>query len=282
MERIIEVKFKELGHNSLNNKKHSHNDCYEILFVYSGDGVVIINNKLYPLKKNTIYFINGIENHCFVPKDDVPYIRSRIIIESPYIDSIANLTNSHNIIDDLFIKNKARCIELDNNKSIFIDDNFSAIKSAYESKNSYTDINITMALFKILTIAHSNKDSRVHTIKDNISKILTYISDNIHQKINLNDLCNHVHLSKYYLCHFFKSETNMTINEYIVLQRLSMAKKLLLYTDEPLSNISLNCGFSSFSYFSKIFKEREGVSPTMFRKKYKFNKSEFFNLTNTI
>ena len=274
MKEVIDFKYKEEGSNSLNNKKHSHNNCYEVLFVYSGNGVVIMNNKLYPLKKNTIYFINGIETHCFIPKDEVPYVRSRIIIQTPYLDSIAAITGCGNVVNDLFIKDRVCCIELDNNRSMSINDEFLKIKSSYEAENIYSSLNITMALFKILALSHANKIFKIHTIKDNISKIMAYINDNIHQKINLDELCGYIHFNKYYLCHFFKKETSMTINEYIVLQRLAIAKKMLLYTDELLSDIALKCGFSSFSYFSKIFKERENITPRKFRQKYKNSKTE--------
>ncbi len=269
MKEIMDFSYKEQGHNSLNNRKHSHNNCYEVLFVNSGEGVVIVNNKLYPLKKGTLYFINGIETHCFVPKDEVPYIRSRIIIQAPFVDSVAQITSFSDIVRDLFVSDGGCCMEFDDNQAITINAEFMKMKTAYDANDTYSGINITMALFKILTLSHANKNSVIPTIKNNISEILTYINENIHKKINLDELCAYIHCNKYYLCHIFKKETNLTINEYIVLQRLAIAKKMLLFTDDPLSNIALECGFGSFSYFSKIFKEREGISPRSFRQKYK-------------
>ncbi len=269
MKDVVDFRFKEQGQNRLNNKKHSHNNCYEILFVYSGNGVVVLNDKLYPLKKNTIYFINGIETHCFVPKDDAPYVRSRIIIKTSLVNLMAKATDTLSVVNDLFLKDEIGCIEMDDNQAMNINAEFSKIKTALETNDAYTKIDVITALFKILCLSHSNKAFVMHSIKDGISETLKYINDNIHQKINLDDLCVHIHLNKYYLCHLFKKETNMTINEYIVLQRLAIAKKMLLYTDEQLSNIALKCGFSSFSYFSKIFKERENITPRLFRQKYK-------------
>lgn len=269
MKEIKDFSYKEQGHNSLNNRKHSHNNCYEILFVNSGEGVVIVNNKLYPLKKGMLYFINGIETHCFVPKEDVQYVRSRIIIQAPFVDSISQITGFGDIVRDLFIRDGGCCIELDDNQAMTVGTEFLKMKTAYDTNDTYSLINITMALFKIMTFSHANKNSVIPTIKNKISEILTYINENIHKKINLDELCSYIHCNKYYLCHIFKKETNLTINEYIAMQRLTIAKKMLLYTDEPLSNIALECGFGSFSYFSKIFKERENISPRDFRQKYK-------------
>ena len=64
----------------------------------------------------------------------------------------------------------------------------------------------------------------------------------------------------------FKETTGMTITDYILSKRIAAAKKRLAYTNDPLSLIAMECGFSSFAYFSKIFKEKNGLSPRDFRK----------------
>lgn len=266
---IVDFSYNEQGQNSLNNKKHSHNNSYEILFVYSGNGAVVVKNKLYPLKQNTIYFINGIETHCFIPKEDSPYIRSKIIIKAPFIDEISSIMGCRSVINDLFLEDGGYCIEFDKNQSFAVNTEFLKIKNALNEKSPYTDLEITMALFKILTISHSGKKSKTPALKNIISQILTYINDNISHKITLDDLCEYVHCNKYYLCHLFKKETNMTVNEYIILQRVALAKKMLLYTDKPMSDIALECGVGNFSYFGKIFKSNEGIAPREFRKKFK-------------
>ncbi len=280
MKQIVDFKYKEKGLNTLNNKNHSHHNCYEILFVYSGQGVVIINNKLYPLKKNTIYFINGIKTHSFAPKHDIPYVRSRVIIETPYINQISSHINCDKIINDLFVKDVICCIELDDAQSVIINAEFAKIKNEIEANNIYSSANITMSFFKLAILSHANKNNKIATIEDNLSRILAYINDKISEKISLDELCNYMHFNKHYLCHWFKKETNITISEYIVLQRLSNAKNMLLYTDEPISDIALKSGFSSFSYFSKIFKEKENISPYKFRRKYKI-KEDKNNINNT-
>ena len=274
MKEIVDFKYKEKGINILNNKNHSHHNCYEILFVYSGQGVVIINNKLYPIKENTIYFINGINTHSFVPKNDIPYVRSRVIIQTPYINLLSLHMNCENIISDLFIKDVVCCIELDDIQSVAINTEFLKIKNAIEENDVYSKTNITMSFFNLITLSHANNNYKILTIEDNISKILKYINDRIAQKISLDELCTYMHFNKHYLCHWFKKETNITISEYIVLQRLSNAKKMLLDTDDSISDIALKSGFSSFSYFSKIFKEKEKVTPYKFRKKYQNQKND--------
>lgn len=266
MKEILDFRYKESGKDQLNNKKHSHDNCYEILQIWSGEGVVMVKNKLYPIKSGSLYFINGMDIHCSVPQNPNNYVRSKLIISSEYINKIAELTESFGIIKDLFIKNGGMCIELGQDETAVIDEKFLKISESLREHNIYTNTNVATSLFEIFTYAHGNKNTNSPALSNKISEILKYINKNIERKITLEEICEHVHASKYYLCHIFKETTHMTILDYILSRRISIAKKNLIYTDKPLSEIAMSAGFSSFSYFSKIFHDNEGVTPSNFRK----------------
>jgi len=266
LKEIADFKYKEHGKDILSNKEHSHNNCYEILQIWSGEGVVMVKNKLYPLKSGSVYFINGMDIHCSVPKEPNEYIRSKIIISSEYINKIAEFTKSFEILNDLFIKSGGMCIELGPNEAAIIDEAFLKIKDNISENTVYTNINVATAIFEIFTYAHGNKNTYNPALTNKISEVLQYINRNIENKITLNDICNYVHSSKYYLCHIFKETTHMTILDYILFRRISIAKKNLIYTDKSLADIAMSSGFSSFSYFSRMFHVCEGITPSEFRK----------------
>ena len=50
--------------------------------------------------------------------------------------------------------------------------------------------------------------------------------------------------------------------------RMAMAKDRLIYSDLPISTVAAVCGFQSLYYFSKYFRQRTGLSPTLFREKH--------------
>lgn len=266
MKEIADYKYKERGKDILSNKEHSHNNCYEILQIWSGEGVVMVKNKLYPIKSGSVYFINGMDIHCSAPKDPNEYIRSKIIISSEYINKISEFTESFNIIEDLFIKNGGMCIELGQNETAIIDEAFLKIRDNLSENTIYTNVNVAAALFEIFTYAHGNKNTYNPALSNKISEVLQYINRNIENKITLDEICKYVHSSKYYLCHIFKETTHMTILDYILFRRISIAKKLLIYTDKSLADIAMSAGFSSFSYFSRMFHVCEHVTPSEFRK----------------
>lgn len=66
----------------------------------------------------------------------------------------------------------------------------------------------------------------------------------------------------------FKKIYGSTVNSFVQAKRLDAAYNLLTRTDMPISEIGESIGLSSKSYFSKIFKEKHGISPSDFRKKY--------------
>lgn len=84
-------------------------------------------------------------------------------------------------------------------------------------------------------------------------------------KINASTIANALGISSSYLCSAFKKETGMSIVEYIQKEKIELAKKLLLYSEYSLSDISAYLSFSSQSYFQAVFKKLEGKTPNEFR-----------------
>ena len=78
-----------------------------------------------------------------------------------------------------------------------------------------------------------------------------------------------VHMSKYHLCRRFKNITGFTIMEYILKTRLAAAKNMLKTESISITEISEKCGFSSVSYFSRVFKEHTGITAIAYRKEYR-------------
>lgn len=99
-----------------------------------------------------------------------------------------------------------------------------------------------------------------------INKIKRFIMDNYQRNIGLEDIAKSVYLSTYYISHIFKEEQGLTLMEYITKVRLEEAKKLLRNPNYTVNDIASKVGYSDSSYFSKIFRRNEGMTPTQFRR----------------
>ncbi len=104
---------------------------------------------------------------------------------------------------------------------------------------------------------------------DIIRKTREFIRTNYKKKIKLVDISKAVYLSPYYLSHIFKRETGITLMEYLAKVRIEEAKYLLENTPWNTTRISFEVGCTDQSYFSKVFKKIEGMSPSDYRKRMK-------------
>jgi len=59
--------------------------------------------------------------------------------------------------------------------------------------------------------------------------------------------------------------TGQMYKEYLIALRIDYAKKLLLESDLPVSDVCNKCGYSSLSYFVKLFKKNTGTVPTAYK-----------------
>jgi len=102
-----------------------------------------------------------------------------------------------------------------------------------------------------------------------IMKAKEFIRANYKKKIKLEDISKVVYLSPYYLSHIFKKEVGFTLFEYLTKVRIEEAKRLLENTPWNTTRISFEVGCTDQSYFSKVFKKIEGMSPSDYRKRMK-------------
>lgn len=101
----------------------------------------------------------------------------------------------------------------------------------------------------------------------NMTKVLEYIENHLHDPIALYDLAE---VSGYSLSRFkikFKEEVGITPAEYISLQKMELAKKLLETTDKSVTDIAFELGFSSSNYFCTVFKKLINCSPYQYKKR---------------
>ena len=104
---------------------------------------------------------------------------------------------------------------------------------------------------------------------DIIRKTREFIRANYKKKIKLIDISKAIYLSPYYLSHIFKKETGSTLLEYLTKVRIEEAKYLLENTQWNTTQIAFEVGCSDQSYFCKIFKKSESISPSDYRKRMK-------------
>lgn len=86
-----------------------------------------------------------------------------------------------------------------------------------------------------------------------------------YSNIKTEEIAKELFVSRGYLSKAFHRETGEKLNDYIMKVKIHEAKKLLLHTEGSLQSISSTLGFSTQSYFTKIFKEATDMTPRQYR-----------------
>ncbi|WP_166244281.1 AraC family transcriptional regulator [Paenibacillus turpanensis] len=101
---------------------------------------------------------------------------------------------------------------------------------------------------------------------EHIAPVLRHIEQHYCEPLSLPELAACIEVSPQYLCTLFQQAMGMRPFEYITSYRLRAAKELLLAEPERrVRDIAEACGYEHPSYFIKIFREHEGMTPTTFR-----------------
>ena len=94
-----------------------------------------------------------------------------------------------------------------------------------------------------------------------------YISENLSADISVNNICKKFAISKNKLYKICEDFFGKTFNVYFTSKRIECAKRLLLETDKPIYEVSIDSGVSDYNYFTKMFKKSVGISPREYRKR---------------
>lgn len=98
-----------------------------------------------------------------------------------------------------------------------------------------------------------------------IMQVVEYIQAYLNQNIQLKDLAQMLNLSQFHFSRLFKQSLGITPYQYLMQQRVEKAQQLLKQTNDSITNIALECGFSSHSHFGLQFRQITGITPKVYR-----------------
>lgn len=139
--------------------------------------------------------------------------------------------------------------------------NTGLLLDAYQSANLLNGLATA-----IITTAINNKQPSA--TNHYIQKAIEYMNQHFSEDISLNQVADHIFLSKCYFHRLFTQTINCTPHNYLNTIRLQHAKELLRNTVFPVQDIATKVGFGNYSYFIQLFKHREGITPSAYRRQW--------------
>lgn len=101
-----------------------------------------------------------------------------------------------------------------------------------------------------------------------LKSVFAEIEREIKKDINLRKLSDQCSISQSYLSKLFKQNLGVSVMDYIHLRKLKRAKMYLLFTNMSTGDIAYRMGYNEGSYFSKVFKKYEGITPQQYKNQF--------------
>ena len=102
-----------------------------------------------------------------------------------------------------------------------------------------------------------------------VHHVKAHIDEHLSRRITTAEMSPAARLSPGHFARAFRRNFGVTPHVYVFQRRVSLAKQLMLTTDEPLSRIAAACGFADQSHFSRRFQQAVGVTPNAWRREHR-------------
>lgn len=245
---------------------------YEVLknavmhYVSKGKGTFKVNNKIFNLNQGDIFIILKGMNVEYMASMDDPWEYYWIGFSGS--NSIEYL-NRTSIIDSYVVT----CTEDSKIPNIIL--NMCDISKNYNPSSS-DDIVLLRELYSLLYTfikefpkEFEYKDKELHTY---IQDAINFINSNYMNSMTVNEIANHVNLSRSYLYKMFIKNLKVSPQKYLINLRMYKATLLLKNTKLPIGEVANKVGYTDSLLFSKTFSKYFSMSPLNYRNNKLSNK----------
>ncbi len=229
-------------------RDHSKLACIE--YIEKGMGVVHIDDQTFYPEEGDAYFLQaGTRHHYFSDKEN-PWKKIFINVSGSLLDSL---------IEGYGLKNIYYFKGLDLSKEMY--GIFNLAKENKEDRTEEVICILNRAFFKMREHAKG-----LDHISDPAKKMKEYLRNHADSKFKIEELCKYISRSESQTIKLFKEAYGITPYAYFLNKKIKLAKDMLLNTNLSVKQIANNLSFADEYYFSNIFKQKTGVSPTKYRK----------------
>lgn len=232
-----------------NNRAHSYK-LYSCIFVLNGNGKVVIGKKESSIGQNDCLMIRpGMKVHYLIEEDKkVEIFFMQFCIPDEWRLPLFQTTK-------LKIKN--------------MPDLFTLLKQLERrgKPRKYSEFYKQQSLLlESLALLHEEMERGEEELTSGVEKTIAYMEKHFSKDIYVGLLSEIAGMTLSSYSRAFKKMTGQTPSEYLTALRINHAKEILNHQSFTLREVAQRVGFQDEFYFSRLFKKREGISPTIFSK----------------
>lgn len=255
---------------------HWH-EYIELLYFESGSANIYLNGKLYEAQTGDLVIINSREAHHILSHDlETSYI---VIQFDPDILHMSSTVFTLKYILPFSGSDKTypRLFKSKDIKSTQIEQKIRNILDESQDENYAFELaiqgNIIMLFLDIVRSWHGlgiNIDNETIINKRDVAwlrKAILFMEENYNQNISAKQVAELCAMSYNYFTARFKKVLGRSFSSHLNYVRLRQAEYQLISTNDSITNVAYDCGFSSTSYFISIFAKHKGITPQNYRKR---------------
>jgi len=230
---------------------------YQVVYITEGYGILETREGRYSLSPGSIMVLTPGTWHRYRPSKKTGWVENYIGFNGSFarhILSSALLISSLPVLD-FGLKEEVLQIY----KRIF--------EVTLKSKPGYQQIasGDVIKLVGTLLSHVKNKDFVGKPIEGIVENTRHMLHENYHEEIDFYKIAASGNIGYSYFRKMFKKYTGISPGQYLLIVRVNKAKDLLVATDKGIKEIAFSTGFNSMYYFSRLFKEKMGMTPSEMR-----------------
>lgn len=207
-------------------------------YVVSGKCIFYMKNQVYPLHEGQVFLLKPGEYVEFISDGPEPFSLRWVGFTGSLAGAFASFPPVFDAPQELFA-----CVE-----GVTDYDDYMEYRLASELMLLYSEL-----------MPRQKKEKRNY-----IQMAIDYVEDHYMNSISLQEIADHVGVNPYYLSRKFKAATGVSLQAHILDVRLRQAKHYLML-NHPIKEVVSLCGFCDTSYFFKVFKRENGLTPKEWR-----------------
>lgn len=251
---------------------HNH-DGYELLLILNGEIDLYWEGSSQRLAHGDLMCIAPYVFHGATLRTPDCYDRICISIKEPFLPLLSSDETNLMPLFSGKIKGEPNLQHLSEGEIEELLSLSGALERALKKQVWGDDLLATALLTQILLLVGRHRDRKntkkqtVNIMPELISQTFSYINDHLTEKICLDSLASFIHHDPSYIGRCFKKITGTTINQYIILKRITLAQQYLR-EGYPPNEVCYMSGFQNYSHFSRTFRTHARISPRQYQTQF--------------
>jgi len=137
------------------------------------------------------------------------------------------------------------------------------------NRRAWLQTSVMQIIMAVHDLLRGRRQTASRSMADIVSRCDRFIQQHLAEPIGARDLVKHVNVHPSTFFVRFKQQAGMTPADYLRRARIQRARELLVRTNRSITEVALDCGFSSSQHFADCFKEYTGTQPSRFRREFR-------------